>query len=167
MRRRAAAVRLALFDVDGVLTDGRLYLGAAGEELKVFHSRDGHGLVMLREHGIHVGVISGRSSPIVVQRMATLGVEIVEQGCHDKREALQRVLARTGCAPASTAFTGDDLPDLPVMAVVGLAVAVADAHPSVRERSHWCTRAPGGRGAVREVCDLLLAARGLPDADRA
>jgi 3-deoxy-D-manno-octulosonate 8-phosphate phosphatase (KDO 8-P phosphatase) len=149
------------FDVDGVLTDGRLVLGSGGDEYKVFHSRDGQGFVMLREAAIQVAVISGRSSPVVAERMAQLGIEFVYQGCNDKLAVFAALLDRLGIGPERAAHVGDDLPDLAVMGRVGLAIAVADAHPEVRRRAHWCTRLPGGRGAAREVCDLLLESRGL------
>ncbi len=164
VRRRAQAIRLALFDCDGVLTDGRLWFGPDGESLKVFDVRDGHGLVLLQRHGIAAGLVSGRDSPAVSARMRGLGIALVYQGCEDKPAALADALARTGCSAQETAFVGDDLPDLPVLAQVGLAVAVADAHPAVCARAHWRTRAPGGRGAVREFCELLLAARGVDPA---
>lgn len=160
VRRRAAGVRLALFDVDGVLTDGRLYFGAHGEELKVFHSRDGYGFALLAAAGIDVGVLSGRSCPAVDARMAALGVTLVYQGCADKRAALARILQRTVRRAEEIAYLADDLPDLPVLDAVGLAAAVADAHPRVRARSHWCSQLPGGRGAARELCELVLQAQG-------
>ncbi|MGE0385704.1 MAG: KdsC family phosphatase [Gammaproteobacteria bacterium] len=158
--RRAAAVRLALFDVDGVLTDGRLYYGADGETLKVFDSRDGHGLVLLRRHGIQVGIVSGRNCAAVAARMTDLGVALVYQGCGDKRATLEEIWHRTGCTPAQTAFVGDDLPDLPALRAVGLAIAVADADPGLIGACHLRTTRPGGRGAVREVSELILTAQG-------
>lgn len=162
--RRAAAVRLALFDVDGVLTDGGLVLGAGGEEFKTFHVRDGLGLVMLLEAGMEVGVISARPSAVVAERMKALGVRHAALGVADKAAEMMRMLAGLGLDPAAAAFTGDDLVDLAPMARAGLAVAVADAHPLVRARAHWVTASAGGRGAVREVCELLLEARGGLDA---
>ena len=158
---RAAGIRLAVFDVDGVLTDGGLVLGPEGEEYKVFHVRDGLGLVMLREAGLKVAVISARSAPVVAERMAALGIEHVAQGRDDKRVALLELADRLGVKPAEIAYVGDDLVDLPAMAVAGLPIAVADAHPKVLESAKWVTRRTGGRGAAREVCEMLLDAQGL------
>lgn len=161
VQKRAAKVRLVGFDVDGVLTDGSLYLGDSGEEYKVFHTRDGQGLVMLRECGMKVAIISGRSSRAVEERMAELGIIHVYQGQADKLAVFQTLLATLALEPSETAYVGDDLPDLPVMRRVGLSIAVADAHPLVQQHAHWQTRLPGGRGAVREVCELLLEAQGV------
>ncbi len=153
-----ADIRIVAFDVDGVFTDGRLLLGDDGAEYKCFHVRDGYGVRRLLESGIHVAVISGRRSSAVERRMQELGVEHVFQGVKDKVVVLETLLAELGLAPQQAAFVGDDAPDLPVMARVGFSVAVADAHTSVRDAADWTTQAPGGAGAVREVCDLLVAA---------
>lgn len=158
--RRAAAVRLAVFDVDGVLTDGGLILGIDGDEFKVFHVRDGLGLVMLLEAGLEVGVISARPSRIVESRMRALGVRHVALGVVDKTRELRRMLSELGLEPGQSAFVGDDLVDLAPMSLAGFGVAVADAHPQVRARAHWITNNSGGQGAVREVCELLLTAQG-------
>lgn len=160
---KAAAVRLAVFDVDGVLTDGRLILGSGGEEHKSFHVHDGLGLVMLREAGINVAVISARSSAIVAERMASLGIEFVYQGREDKRASITSLMQELDMQPGQTLFVGDDLLDLPAMRVAGLAIAVANAHPFVQEHSDWVTTRRGGQGAVREVCELLLRAQGRLD----
>ena len=157
---RAARIRLAVFDVDGVFTDGRLLFGPQGEALKQFHVRDGHGIKRLRGAGIAVAVISGRSSAIVAARMAELGVDEVHQGQDDKLPVLQALLARRGVAGDECCYCGDDEPDLAPLRAVGLACAPADAHPAVRAAASVVTSAGGGAGAVREVCDLLLAARG-------
>lgn len=157
---RAAAVRLAAFDVDGVLTDGRIVLGPQGEEYKAFDVRDGHGLVELRRAGIEVAIITGRSSTVVSARMAELGIPHVAQGVADKRAELERLQRALGVDAAGTCYVGDDLPDLGAMSVAGLSVAVADAAPAVRAAAAAVTRARGGRGAVRELCDFILAARG-------
>jgi 3-deoxy-D-manno-octulosonate 8-phosphate phosphatase (KDO 8-P phosphatase) len=157
-------IRLLVLDVDGVLTDGRLYFGPRGEALKVFHVRDGLGLVQLRRAGIAVAVISGRRSPMVTVRCRELGIEHVHQGIADKLSTFNRLCARLKLTAAACACIGDDLPDLPLMHAVGLSFAVADAHPQVRRAAGRSTRLPGGGGAVREVCDLLLAAAAQPAA---
>jgi 3-deoxy-D-manno-octulosonate 8-phosphate phosphatase (KDO 8-P phosphatase) len=150
-------IRLLVLDVDGVLTDGRLYYGPRGEALKVFHVHDGLGLVALRRAGVQVAVISGRRSPMVSARCRELGVRHVRQGVTDKLVALARLCALLRLQPAACACVGDDLPDVPLMRRVGLAFAVADAHREVRRVADVVTRRRGGSGAVREVCDHLLA----------
>ncbi len=157
---RAARIRLVVFDVDGVLTDGSLFLGDGGEEYKAFHSRDGHGMKMLQEAGVELAVITGRTSRVVEHRMASLGIEHVFQGQRDKLPAFEALLARLGLEAAECAYVGDDVVDLPVMRRVGLAIAVQDAHPLVVRHAHWQTPSPGGRGAARDVCELILEARG-------
>jgi 3-deoxy-D-manno-octulosonate 8-phosphate phosphatase (KDO 8-P phosphatase) len=152
----ARAIHLLVLDVDGVLTDGRLYFGPRGEVLKVFHARDGYGIVQLRRAGLEVAVISGRRSRMVAARCRELGVRHVHQGVQDKLAALKRLLTRLELTPAQYACVGDDLPDLPLMRAAALSFAVADAHPIVRRNADVVTRLPGGRGAVREVCDRLL-----------
>ncbi|HXV41356.1 MAG TPA: HAD hydrolase family protein [Steroidobacteraceae bacterium] len=152
-------VALVVLDVDGVLTDGRLWFGAEGEQLKVFDVRDGHGIRRLIEAGIRVAVISGRRSGAVDARMRELGVKDVAQGVADKAQALAELLRREGIESRHAACLVDDTPDLGLMAAVGLPAAVADAHPDVLTAAQHVTRAPGGRGAVREFCDWLLAAR--------
>jgi 3-deoxy-D-manno-octulosonate 8-phosphate phosphatase (KDO 8-P phosphatase) len=156
---RASRVRLVVLDVDGVLTDGRLYFGTDGEALKVFDVRDGHGVRLLREAGLGVAVLSSRASPIVAHRAGELGIAPVLQGERDKLAGLDRLLAATGVAAAQCAYMGDDWPDLPVMARVGFAAAVADATPEVRRAAHWIARAGGGRGAVRELAEYVLRCR--------
>jgi 3-deoxy-D-manno-octulosonate 8-phosphate phosphatase (KDO 8-P phosphatase) len=161
-QRRGAplqSIRLLVLDVDGVLTDGRLRYGPYGERDKVFHVRDGHGIKALRAAGIEVGVISGRRSAAVQRRCRELGIEHLLQGVQDKGAAFSSLIARLGVAAPECACVGDDVPDLPLMRQVGLAVAVADAHVSALAAAHRRTRAAGGCGAVREVCDWLLAAR--------
>jgi 3-deoxy-D-manno-octulosonate 8-phosphate phosphatase (KDO 8-P phosphatase) len=152
-------VQLLVLDVDGVLTDGRLWFGPEGELLKAFHVRDGLGIKRLRAAGVDVAVISGRSSPAVAVRMRELGVTDVVQGADDKGAALAALLARRGLAGAACACLVDDTPDLPLMRAVGLPAAVADAEPEVIAAARHVTRRPGGAGAVREFCDWLLAAR--------
>ena len=160
---KAKQIELVIFDVDGVLTNGGLILGENGDEYKVFHSRDGLGLVMLRESGCHIAVISGRSSSIVSERMTALGIEYVYQGQNDKGKALKDLLDKLGIEAKATAYVGDDLIDLPAMRRVGLAIAVADAHTLVIENAHWVSKEKGGRGAAREVCELIMYARGSLD----
>jgi 3-deoxy-D-manno-octulosonate 8-phosphate phosphatase (KDO 8-P phosphatase) len=150
------AIRLLVLDVDGVLTDGRLYFGARGEALKVFHVHDGQGIAQLRRAGIEVAVISGRRSPMVSARCRELGIRHVHQGVADKLAVFRRLCARLKVLPAECACVGDDLPDLPLMKSVALSFAVADARREVRRAAAIVTRLPGGRGAVREACDHLL-----------
>jgi 3-deoxy-D-manno-octulosonate 8-phosphate phosphatase (KDO 8-P phosphatase) len=157
---RAARIRLVIFDVDGVLTDGSLYLGDDGQEYKAFNSRDGHGMVMLQESGVRIGVITGRTSQVVRIRMESLGIAHLFQGCRDKMPAYEALKHELALEDASIAYVGDDLVDLPIMRRVGLAIAVADAHDLVRGHAHLCTRAGGGRGAAREVCELIMEAQG-------
>jgi 3-deoxy-D-manno-octulosonate 8-phosphate phosphatase (KDO 8-P phosphatase) len=156
---RARRIRLLVLDVDGVLTDGRIYMSPAGEELKVFHVRDGSGLVALQRAGVAVAIISGRDSAAVTRRAAELGIRNVRQGVADKATELAGLMRELGVAPGETACVGDDTPDLPMLQAAGLAVAVADAHAALGPVVHWVTSAAGGRGAVREVCDLLISAR--------
>ena len=155
----ARDIRLLVLDVDGVMTDGRLWFGADGELLKSFHVRDGVGVKAAIASGIDVAIISGRHSPAVARRATELGVRHVRQGCANKAQALRDLLAELGVAPAHTACVVDDTPDLPLMALAGLPIAVADAHPDVIAAARLVTRAAGGAGAVREVCDLLVDAR--------
>jgi 3-deoxy-D-manno-octulosonate 8-phosphate phosphatase (KDO 8-P phosphatase) len=159
LRSLAARIRLLILDVDGVLTDGRLWFGADGEALKAFHVRDGHGIKQLRDAGIEVAIISGRRSAAVDARMRELGVTRVAQGVQDKQLALEALLAELRVAAAEAACLVDDLPDMPLLRNVGLPAAVADAHPAVLAAARHVTALPGGQGAVREFCDLLLAAR--------
>jgi 3-deoxy-D-manno-octulosonate 8-phosphate phosphatase (KDO 8-P phosphatase) len=156
-KRNAAAIRMLVLDVDGVMTDGRLHFGPRGEALKLFHVRDGLGIQQVTAAGIEVAVISGRRSKMVEVRCRELGVEHVYQGAKDKLAALERLCERLEIPTSACACIGDDLPDIPVMRNVALAFAVADAHPEARHAAHLITRLPGGHGAVREVCDYLLA----------
>jgi 3-deoxy-D-manno-octulosonate 8-phosphate phosphatase (KDO 8-P phosphatase) len=154
-----AKIELLILDVDGVLTDGRLYFGARGEALKVFHVRDGHGIKLLMAAGVQVAALSGRRSSALGARMRELGVPTVVQGSTDKVAALRRLTQRLAIDPLKCACIVDDTPDLPLMSAVGLAAAVADAHPVVLSAAHWVAKAAGGEGAVRELCDALLRAR--------
>ena len=164
---RASRIKLAIFDVDGVLTDGKLVYAEDGHELKAFHVHDGLGLKRLLANHVEVAVITARMSMIVTERMAELGVAHVYQGQDDKLACFEQLLHALKLEPADVAYTGDDLPDLAVMQRVGLAVAVANAHPWVRERAHWRTRLAGGTGAAREVCGLILAAQGKAETELA
>lgn len=155
----AARIRLLVLDVDGVLTDGRLHYDADGRESKSFHVRDGYGMHHLLKAGVEIAVISGRASQAAAARMAELGVRHVVLGRNDKLAAFEEIIARLQIAPGQVACMGDDMPDLPVLQCVALPVAVADAHPRVLAAAPWRTRLGGGAGAVRELCDLLLAAR--------
>ena len=161
---RARAVRLAIFDVDGVMTDGTLYIGAHGEVFKAFNILDGHGLKMLQSEGIATAIISGRSSEAVMRRAQELGIEHVMQGSIDKCADFERLVGRLGVEPGECSYVGDDLPDLELMKRCGLAVAVANAVEAVKQSAHYVTRASGGRGAVREFCELVLRARGQLEA---
>jgi 3-deoxy-D-manno-octulosonate 8-phosphate phosphatase (KDO 8-P phosphatase) len=157
---RAARIKLLIFDVDGVLTDGGLFMDREGHEYKIFHSRDGHGMKMLQQSGVEVAIITGRSSPVVEHRMAGLGIRHVYQGQNDKRIAFERLLEKLSLTPDEVAYVGDDVVDLPVMRRVGLAVAVQDAHPLTRQHAHWQTPSGGGRGAARDICELIMEAQG-------
>ena len=163
---RAAKIRVAVFDVDGTLTDGRLWYGGDGRETKVFHVHDGLGLKQLLGHGVQVAIISARISHPVALRAEELDIAHVYQGQNDKRACLLELLDALNLTPDQAAFTGDDVQDLPAMHMAGLAVAVANAHPWVAEQAHWQTRLGGGQGAAREVCDLILHAQGKSAAER-
>jgi 3-deoxy-D-manno-octulosonate 8-phosphate phosphatase (KDO 8-P phosphatase) len=154
-----ARIELLILDVDGVFTDGRLYFAARGETLKVFHVRDGHGIKLLMAAGVAVAAFSGRRSGAVAARMRELRVPYLVQGCNDKVAALHRLTERLNIHPLNCACIVDDTPDLPLMSAVGMAGAVADAHPIVLAAAHWISKAHGGQGAVRELCDALLRAR--------
>jgi 3-deoxy-D-manno-octulosonate 8-phosphate phosphatase (KDO 8-P phosphatase) len=163
---RAARIRVAVFDVDGTLTDGRLWYGEDGRETKVFHVHDGLGLKRLQANGVQVAIITARISHPVALRAEELDIAHVYQGQGDKRGCLLELLDALKLVPEQAAFVGDDLPDLPAMRIAGLAVAVANAHPWVAEQAHWQTRLGGGRGAAREVCDLILHAQSHTAAER-
>lgn len=159
VEKQAQQIQLLVLDVDGVLTDGSLYFTADGETMKRFHVRDGAGIVQLRRAGIEIAIISGRSSPAVTTRLTELGVTHIHQGIHDKGAALTTLLEQLKIRPEHTACMGDDTPDIPMFALGGLALAPADAHAEVKRAAHWISSLPGGQGAVREACDLILAAR--------
>ena len=157
---RARRVRLVVFDVDGVLTDGRLWYGPGGEELKAFHAFDGHGIHLLRQGGIDTAILSGRDSAAVEERARELGIGHVMQGIDDKRAAFERMLRRVKVKRAAAAYMGDDLVDLPVLQRCGFACAPREAPEDVRRRVHYVPSAPAGRGAAREVCEFILEAQG-------
>jgi 3-deoxy-D-manno-octulosonate 8-phosphate phosphatase (KDO 8-P phosphatase) len=157
---KAQEIKLVIFDVDGVLTDGSLYFGDDGQEYKSFNSRDGHGMKMLQFSGIEIGIITGRTSDVVRHRMQNLGVEHVYQGKQEKLPAFEELKAKLGLQENQIAYVGDDVVDLPIMRRVGLAIAVNDAHALVKQHAHWLTPSPGGRGAAREVCEMIMEAQG-------
>jgi 3-deoxy-D-manno-octulosonate 8-phosphate phosphatase (KDO 8-P phosphatase) len=157
---KAKDIKLVVFDVDGVLTDGGLILGDRGNEYKIFYVRDGHGLVMLRKSGCMIAVMTARTSKIVAVRMSELGIEYVFQGQNDKGKAMNDLMNNLGVNKNQTAYVGDDVIDLPAMQSAGISIAVADAHPLVLENADWVTTARGGRGAAREVCELIMRAQG-------
>ena len=161
--RKAAKIKLAVFDIDGVLTDGGIFLNDNGEELKRFHVHDGQGLVLLKQSGCHVAVITARSAEIVSSRMKELGIEHVYQNQSDKSAALAELMTGLNIKNDAVAYTGDDLVDLAAMNMAGLAIAVADAHPVALKQADWVTTRRGGNGAVREICELLLQAQGKYD----
>ncbi|KRG67975.1 KdsC family phosphatase [Pseudoxanthomonas dokdonensis] len=159
LQARAAAIRLLCLDVDGTLTDGRLYLDEQGCESKAFHVHDGQGMVLLRRAGIDVVLITARHSPVAHRRGQELGIAVMD-GVKDKLSQVQALAAEQGLTLSQVAFMGDDLADLPSLRAVGLALAPADAHPWTAQSAHWQSTANGGQGAVREACDLILAAQG-------
>lgn len=159
--RTLREIAVLLLDVDGVLTDGRIVYNPDGSEIKAFHVKDGLGIRMAQKAGIRIGIVTGRASRSLRHRCENLGIETVRDGVHDKAAAVDQILKEFRIRPEVAAFMGDDLPDLPAMRVVGCAVAVADAHPEVQAAACWVTRAIGGMGAVREVCEALIRARGI------
>ena len=162
--QRARGVKLAIFDVDGVLTDGRLYFLVDGSEFKTFNTLDGHGIKMLIASGVRTAIISGRKTPIVERRAQNLGIQHLYQGREDKLVVLDELLGQLNLNYAQVAYLGDDLPDLPVIRRVGLGMAVASADAFVRENAHGITQARGGEGAAREFCELIMRAQGSLDA---
>jgi 3-deoxy-D-manno-octulosonate 8-phosphate phosphatase (KDO 8-P phosphatase) len=157
---RAKQIELVIFDVDGVMTDGSLIFGDDGQEYKAFNSLDGHGMRMLLEGGLQAAIITGRKSDVVKHRMQDLGVSLIYQGYRDKRPAFDTLLKEVNLSADQVAYVGDDVVDLPIMSQVGFAIAVQNAHDFVKQHSHWITNRAGGHGAVRDVCELMLEARG-------
>lgn len=158
--QRAANIRLMGFDIDGVMTDGRLYFSPEGDHCKAFFSRDGLGLKLLAKSGVRLAIITGRDSPIVTRRAANLGIDLVLQGVENKREAMAGLLAQAGLDFSACGYMGDDLIDLPLLRACGFAATVPDGHELVRQHAHYVAGAPAGAGAVREVCELILHAQG-------
>ncbi len=162
--QKAAHIKLVIFDVDGVLTDGSLFIGDDGQEYKAFNSKDGHGMRMLQDSGVDIAIITGRVSNVVEHRVKELGIKYVYQGKRQKLPAYEELLQSVNLDHDQIAYVGDDVVDLPVMSKVGLAICVQDAHPYVKRHSHWITDRAGGRGAARDVCELILEAQGKLDA---
>ncbi len=167
MNEKAKAVRLMIFDVDGVMTDGSLHYSDSGEEIKVFNSRDGHGIKVLKASGVKLAIITGRTSRALERRANQFNVDYLYQGVEDKLAIFREILDDVGLTPEDCGYMGDDVVDLPVMRRVAFAVAVSDAPELVRQHAHYVTGLPGGRGAVREVCDLIMQAQGTLDASLA
>jgi 3-deoxy-D-manno-octulosonate 8-phosphate phosphatase (KDO 8-P phosphatase) len=157
---RAARIRLLIFDVDGILTDGSLYFGPEGEIIKSFNVLDGHGIKLLQQSGVSIAIISARQSPIVSRRAEDLGIVQIRQGVHDKRLAFEELLSQNQMIADHCGFVGDDIIDLPILMRVGFAASVPNGHPDVRTRVNYVTQAQGGRGAAREICDFILRAQG-------
>jgi 3-deoxy-D-manno-octulosonate 8-phosphate phosphatase (KDO 8-P phosphatase) len=159
-RERAGALKLMVFDVDGVLTDGTLYLGDSGEEIKAFNTLDGHGLKMLRESGVAVAIITARRSRVVELRAKELGIELLRQSAQDKRASFDEMLHVQRIEAGAAGYMGDDVVDLPVLRRCGFAATVPAAPEAVQARAHYVAASPGGRGAVREVCEFIMRAQG-------
>ncbi len=157
---RAGRVKLMIFDVDGILTDGGLRYGPDGELFKTFNVLDGHGIKLLQQSGVKAAIISARNSPVVAKRAGDLGIAVLIQGVHDKHSAFEQVLNELKLVPLDCGFMGDDVIDLPVMTRVAFAASVPNGHPEVRSRAHYVSQARGGQGAAREVCDFILRAQG-------
>ena len=164
---RARAIKLIILYVDGIMTDGTLFLGDDGQEYKGFNSLDGHGLKMLKSTGVELGIITGRQSQLVIHRARNLGITHLHQGAHDKLMVYRQLLGDLDLKPEQTAFMGDDVVDLPVMRRAGLAIAVPAAPDLVKAHSHFITKREGGRGAVREACEFIMRAQGTFDAQMA
>jgi len=162
--KKAKNIKLVIFDVDGVLTDGSLFYGDDGQEYKAFNSRDGHGMKMLQETGVRIGVITGRTSEVVLHRMKNLQVQHIYQGRLEKLPAFEELINKLGITPEHTAYVGDDVVDLPIMLRVGLAITVPNAHDLVKQHAHWISSKPAGAGAARDICEMIMKAQGTYDA---
>jgi len=156
---KAKLIKLLICDIDGVMTDGRLFFGDNGLEYKAFHSRDGLGIIMLQRSGLPLAIITARTSNVVSHRMKNLNINLVFQGQKDKAQAFSQICRQLQLEAAQVAYIGDDLVDIPVMRQAGLSIAVADAHERVKQQAHWTTPHKGGQGAVRDVCELLMTAQ--------
>ncbi|KPJ93915.1 MAG: 3-deoxy-D-manno-octulosonate 8-phosphate phosphatase [Gammaproteobacteria bacterium SG8_15] len=161
---RAKHIKLIIFDVDGVLTDGSLFYGDDGQEYKAFNSRDGHGMKMLQETGVQIGIITGRTSEVVLHRMKNLKVQHIYQGRLEKLPAFEELIGKLGITPEHVAYVGDDVVDLPIMIRVGLAITVPGAHDLAKQHAHWITSKPAGAGAARDICEMIMKAQGTYDA---
>lgn len=161
----AKDIKLVILDIDGVMTDGSLFYDNSGQEYKAFNSKDGHGIRMLQDAGVEIALITGRTSELVLHRAENLKISpaLIYQGYRDKRPAFRELLKKTELDPKNIAYVGDDVVDLPIMSKVGLAIAVGDAHHFVRKHAHWTTKNTGGKGAVREVCEMLIESQGKLD----
>jgi len=157
---KAKLIKLVIFDVDGVLTDGSLFYGDDGLEYKAFNSQDGHGMKMLQNSGVDIAIITGRKSEVVTHRMDNLGIKYVFQGQKDKLPAFKKLAAKLNVDPEDVAYVGDDVVDLPIMIRVGLAITVQEGHELVKKHAHWICQKPAGRGAVRELCEMIMQAQG-------
>ena len=157
---KAKNIKLVIFDVDGVLTDGSLFYGDDGQEYKAFNSRDGHNMKMLQQTGVQIGIITGRTSELVLHRMKNLNVQHIYQGKADKLPAFEDLVAKLGLEAEQVAYVGDDVVDLPVMIRVGLAITVPNAHELARQHAHWVTNQGAGQGAARDVCEMIMKAQG-------
>ena len=157
---KAKKIKLVIFDIDGVLTTGALFIGDDGQEYKAFNSKDGHGLRMLQDSGVEVAIITGRTSNVVAHRAKDLGITRIYQGKREKLPAYEELIKETGLSHEQIAYVGDDVVDLPVMSKVGLAICVQDGHSFVKQHSHWITESNGGCGAGRDVCEMILDAQG-------
>lgn len=161
---KAAQIKIVIFDVDGVLTDGSLIVDDNGQEYKAFYSKDGLGMKMLQKTGVEIAVITARTSNVVIHRMQSLGIKHIYQGQLEKLPAFKEILKKMDITAEQAAYVGDDVIDLPVMLSAGLAIAVQDAHPLAKQHAHWLTPHIGGRGAARDVCELIMQAQGTLDA---
>ena len=166
LRQKSAKIRLLILDVDGVLTDGKIYLLPDGGEMKVFNTLDGHGIKMLQRNGIQVAIISGRDAPATKYRAEQLGIKHYYGGVSDKISAFNDLLRKTGLSAEVCAYMGDDLPDLPIMRAVGFSACPANAHNLIKQQAHFVSEYQGGNGAVRNLCDIILAAQNIADDDK-
>ena len=157
---KAKPIKLVIFDVDGVLTDGSLFYGDDGLEYKAFNSQDGHGMKMLQNSGVDIGIITGRTSEVVTHRMENLGIKHVYQGQLDKLPAFLKLTRELKVDPDEVAYVGDDVVDLPIMIRVGLAITVQEGHDLVKKHAHWICQRPAGKGAAREICEMIMQAQG-------